>query len=267
VNKYKFTLPINNDQELVIPIEIDWDFTDKTDALAAFETNAIKEILNGDKDFEVERFAHEGIVNQYGYISETDVNYEFYFTPSSNVNNAFWAPSYTSQGFTNKEIYTYANSFKKSFFKLDLYDSTDLKTQTIYATIIIPTQQGTTTPATVDYQVVNIKQPIFQLDYLGDKEGFFIYWLKSRDFLNIDTFYMTAKFFDGKSGIFVKMMNRNQDSINGNKYNFPQEKYFYYKVALNYSNFTYKIYDISSNIEVQVGDKNNPIRWYEYINP
>jgi hypothetical protein len=54
---------------------------------------------------------------------------------------------------------------------------------------------------------VSIKKPYFVLDYVGDKEGFFIYWLKKRTFLDIKTFYMTAKFYDAKKGIFVKMMN------------------------------------------------------------
>ena len=42
------------------------------------------------------------------------------------------------------EIYYNANSFKRSFFKLDLYDTTDSETQQLYLTIIIPTQQGKT---------------------------------------------------------------------------------------------------------------------------
>jgi WD40 repeat protein len=107
-----------------------------------------------------------------------------------------------------------------------------------------------------------------KLDYVGDKEGFFIYWLKNTGFLNVRTFYMTAKFFDAKTGIFVKMMNRPQSTLTGiNKLNFPQESYFYYKVVLDYDDYTYKIYDINTGYDVLVGDSSNPIKWYEYINP
>jgi hypothetical protein len=61
-------------------------------------------------------------------------------------------------------------------------------------------------------------------------------------------------------------MNKPQSTLTGiNKFNFPQEDYFYYKVILDYSNYTYKVYDTATNLEV--GSDTNPINWYEYINP
>ena len=267
-NKYKISLPTADDKELVIPIQMTWDFTDRSDSLVAFEKNAITEILNGDKDFEVARFSPAGVVDSSINVLRTDVNYSFNFVPDgATVNTTIWEPSYVVQGFSTNEVYMYANSFKKSFFKLDLYDSTDLKNQTNYVTLILPTQQGSTTAATVNYETKDIKTPIFKLDYLGDQEGMFIYWLKKRDFLNITTFYMTAKFFDAKSGVFIKMMNRPQSSLIGDKFNFPQDRYFYYKVILDYNNYTYKIYDISGGGQTLAGQESNPIKWYEYINP
>jgi hypothetical protein len=79
---------------------------------------------------------------------------------------------------------------------------------------------------------------------------------------------MTAKFVDGKQGVFVKMMNRQQSTLTGvNKFNFNQELYYYYKVILDYSDYTYKIYDINTGTDLLVGDEQNPINWYEYLNP
>jgi hypothetical protein len=102
------------------------------------------------------------------------------------------------------------------------------------------------------------------LDYVGDKEGFFIYWLKKRDFLNITDFYMTAKFFDGSTGQFIKMMNTPQNTLS-NPSDFPQEEYFYYKVVLDYTTQKYEVYHYPTL--VKVGTKTNPITWYEYVNP
>jgi hypothetical protein len=267
-NKFKILLPKDTDKEIVLPIEVTWDFADRSDSLVAFEKDALKRILNEDKDFEVARFSPAGVVDQQTNVLKTDVNYEFNFVPNgSNVNTSLWLPSYVVQGFTTSEVYFYAKSFENSFFKLDLYNTPDLKTQTNYVTLILPPQQGELTATTVGYETKNIKTPIMKLDYLGNKEGLFIYWLKNRDFLNIDTFYMTAKFFDAKNGYFVKMMNRPQSSLTGDKFNFPQEKYFYYKVVLDYNTYTYKIYDITGLTPVLVGGENNPIKWYEYINP
>jgi hypothetical protein len=75
---------------------------------------------------------------------------------------------------------------------------------------------------------------------------------------------MTAKFFDAKSGIFIKMMNREQKTL-PSFFNFKPEDYFYYEVKLDYSDFTYKVYNVLSN-EV-VGHETKPIKWYEYVNP
>jgi hypothetical protein len=45
---------------------------------------------------------------------------------------------------------------------------------------------------------------------------------------------------------------------------FDQELYFYRKVVLDYTNFTYKLYDLISNSRIANG---TPFMWYEYVNP
>jgi hypothetical protein len=121
-----------------------------------------------------------------------------------------------------------------------------------------------TEPASVSplLPIVQIRKPSFFLDFVGDKEGFFIYWLKNLDYLNITTFYMTAKFFDGRLGVFVKMMNEPQSSL-PNKFLFDGTRYFYYKVELDYVTKTYQVFDYLDN---RIGN-GNPINWFEYINP
>ena len=149
---------------------------------------------------------------------------------------------------------------------MDLYDSPIESQQKNYITIILPTQQGLRMSTQMQSTQVMIKKPQFVLDYVGDKEGFFIYWLKKRDFLDISRFYMTAKFFDGKTGQFVRMMNRPQSSVVGNKYAFDSNKYFYYRVDLDYLTHTYQVFDTYSVIPQRVGGL-VPIKWYEYVNP
>lgn len=261
VNKYTLRQS-DNDLEIPITIQMNWDFLDRENDLQRYQEDVIEEVINQEKDFETARFAH----NQFDD-GVTEINYVFNFAPVGATSaNTIWNDSYLTEGFTPPEVYYLANSFKKSFFKLDLYDSTGLTEQKAYITIIIPTTQGLTEPAQVGLVTQDIKIPSFTLDYIGDKEGFFIYWLKKRDFINIDKFYMTAKFFDAKIGTFVKMMNRPQSSLVGPAiFNFPQEQYFYYKVDLDYNNFTYVVRDINTNN--RVGDSINPITWFEYINP
>jgi hypothetical protein len=59
------------------------------------------------------------------------------------------------------------------------------------------------------------------------------------------------------------MTNQPQAMI-PNKFNFDKSVYFYYKVTLDYENYTYEVYDVNTNLRVGT---DTPINWYEYINP
>ena len=243
-----------------IPINLDWEYLDVDSEIKEYENSILNELITTDKDFEVNRFFHAD------YDNKSEINYEFYFYEGASLSNTSnWKIDYRAQGFTTQEVYYYANSFRNSFFKLDLYDSPIESEQENYITIILPTQQGLRMATKMQNTDVQIRKPQFLLDYVGDKEGFFIYWLKKRNFLDISTFYMTAKFFDGKTGQFVRMMNRPQSTIQGNKFVFSSSDYFYYRVDMDYLTHSYKVYDII-NPNDRVGGT-VPIKWYEYINP
>jgi len=265
-NNIKIVLNNTNNKEITIPIEIDWDFAGQDQSIELYEDEVIKDVVGEGYDFEVERFPHD--IDETG---KSAINYEFYFYsggPLNSVNS--WNLSYLPEGLTIRNLYYFENDFSKSFFKLDFYDTVDDKRQTNYITVIIPTQQGYTTEVIFNKTNVRIKIPKFTLDYVGDKEGFFIYWLKKLDFLNINTFYMTAKFFNAKTGAFTKMMNVSQGSLaNGNEYSFDSIKYFYYKVVFDYINKCYRVYrfDPTTNVTVRVGSSLTPVTWYEYVNP
>lgn len=269
-NKYKFTLPGTN-QTLTIPIEINWDFYGRDDSIEVYQEDVIEKIIGTPDDFEVIRFAHDS----YGKYEQTSLTYEFNFysgvpnnVTASTLND--WGVSYINEGFTLSELYTRAKPFTKSFFKLDFYDSTDGTKQINCFTVILPASKSDffTTDLTTYIKNIKVNTPTYILDYLtqpgsyGVKEGFFYYWLKSRKFVNIDTFYMTIKFFDAKLGVFVRMMTVPQSSL-PNKFVFNNENFFYNKVVLNYTNKTYKMFDYLGK-RIGIG---NPIKWYEYVNP
>jgi hypothetical protein len=280
VNKVVIRQDGFTDKSLNIPIELKWDLTGIDDALDEFEFGVVNEVIGRGYDFEVSRFAH---APETGSTMNTEINYEFYFYSGGPVNNiSNWGNNYITEGFTPQEVYYYINNFSNSFFKLDLYDTLDEKRQKNYITIIIPTQQGLKMSAYMQTQIVEIKKPKFVLDYIGDKEGFFIYWLKNKEFLDISTFYMTAKFFNAKTGRFTKMMtgrvpcdqsnlpvssrdttNPSQGCFSGNVTNFDNAKHFYYTVKLDYDTQTYQIF----NTNGQRLGTTIPIKWFEYVNP
>ena len=243
-----------------IPINLDWEYLDVDSEIKEYENSILNELITTDKDFEVNRFFHAD------YDNKSEINYEFYFYEGASLSNASnWKIDYRAEGFTTQEVYYYANSFRNSFFKLDFYDSPIESQQENYITVILPTQQGLRMATKMQNTDVQIRKPQFLLDYVGDKEGFFIYWLKKRNFLDISTFYMTAKFFDGKTGQFVRMMNRPQSTIQGNKFIFSSSEYFYYRVEMDYLTHSYKVYDIINPTDRVGGTV--PIKWYEYVNP
>jgi hypothetical protein len=266
-NKYRFILPTNN-LTIDIPIEIKWDFYGRTDSIELYEDEVIEELVGLPKDYEIVRFSHE----EYGQSGDTLLNYEFNFfdVNSTDIPNSLitdWKNSYLPIGFTVEELYYRSNPVSKSFFKIDFYDTTGTTIQKNYFTIILPTDSEIKESAVLNSilgTTVEFDIPNFDLDFIKNKEGFFIYWLRDRNILDITEFYMTVKFFDAKNGNFIKMMTTAQSELTGIKFLFQQEMFFYYKVILNYSNFTYSIYDVLSGSRVGNG---TPLKWYEYINP
>jgi hypothetical protein len=248
---------------------------DREDSIQEYQEVITKEVIGSPKDFEISRFAHDYYDGNSctGNTTCTSINYQFNFYSGTPEYDDFiidtstsWLPSYIQQTFTISDLYYQRRSFTNSFFKLDFYDTKNGVNQINYFTVIIPTSQGETTEVSLSEYLPpqKIKKPIFKLDYFGDKEGFFLYWLRDKEFYNIDTFYMTAKFFDAKLGQFIRLMNRGQFSLIGNKWGFKDEDYFYNKVVLNYDNKTYQVFDFENQ---RIGTENNPIKMYEYINP
>lgn len=268
VNKLKILLP-ESDNFVNIPVEMKWDFTGRDDSIEEYQEKMIKEILGIANDFETTRFVHNEFQNQ-----STEINYEFYFydntqpITANTVTQANWGTTYLNEGFTPNEVYYFSKPFTKSFFKLDFYDTPQDKTQTLYFTIILPVQQGQFQTGVVVSPLlppVDIRKPKFNLDYIGDKEGFFIYWLRKQDFIDISEFYMSAKFFNGRTGQYSVMTNTPQPQITPNKFNFLGDNYFYYKLNLDYTSNTYEVLETTTN--TRVGDVSTPITWYEYVNP
>lgn len=277
VNKFRFKIS-NNQQYINLPIQVDFNHYGQDEDIDVFQEKTKEEIVGTPQDFDVNRYAHSGFTDSNGFLA-TSINYQFYFydsvlfgtNPPSFSNAAAWKNSYVQTNiFSDRDLYYYTNPFTKSFFKLDLYDTPYERDQKIYMTIIIPTQQGNTefiSASSFSYAVVNfdVKKPDFVLDSVGaDKEGYYLYWLRSNRIYDIDTFYMSIKFFNARTGQFVRMMKKGQFTLSGNYNNFKPEVYFYDKVVLDHKNQVYSVLDITTNARV---DTTSPMKWYEYVNP
>jgi hypothetical protein len=262
VNKVAIKLFGPLEKQVNIPINLSWDYLGISESIDEYEVEMVSEVLGVGYDFEVDRFSNAPFT---GASQETAIKYQFYFYSGGSLNDSSnWKLDYRGEGFSTQDIFYYNNNFSNSFFKLDLYDSVDEKRQKLYVTIIIPTQQGSKIDAYMARTLVQIKVPNFTLDFVGDTEGFFIYWLKSKKFLDVSTFYMSAKFYNAETGQFNRMMTAPQSSIVGDKYSFDSLTYFYVKVQLDYNKRTYQIFNNTTGERIGTP---TPIKWYEYVNP
>jgi len=273
VNKYRIVLD-NNEKYLDIPIDMKWDFTGQDDSIDEYQKTILEEVIGLANDFEICRFTHQEYLD-VNLRSKTNINYEFNFynyslpVTAATVTTANWDDTYLNLGFTTPDIYYFRKPFTKSFFKLDFYDTPDELKQNIYFSVILPVQQGEFQNVNLSAYITNvdIRKPKFSLDYLGDKEGFFIYWLRDRNYIDIDEFYMSAKFFNGRTGNYVRMMNRPQiPPFTPSLFTFNSDDYFYYRLKLDYNTKTYQVFSTINPTQV-MGVDGTPIIWYEYVNP
>lgn len=166
VNKYKI-LNSNNDFQLQVSIPTTWDFANRGDLIDQYETIVAKEMVGEPQNFEMARFSRKPIYDVNNELS-TSVTYKFYFadytqnTTTPLALNPTWYNSYElGNTFTPEELKTNAKPVQKSFFKVDLYDSKDGRTQKNYLTLILngslslPTEvvtSSSTTTTTITYK-------------------------------------------------------------------------------------------------------------------
>ena len=187
---------------------------------------------------------------------------------------------YDAAGFSAEEAYRNEKSFVKSFFKLDLYDSPLRNNQKLYMSIILnpinsekiyrPTINNSCPADEVADGRWNCKPygerwvptTNFNLDPFGNNDGYYIYWLKDDKFLDINEFYMSCKFYNGKTGVITSFINQSQNAL-PNPYTFAPEIFSYYKISLDRTDYTYTVLDMTSN---RVGIPQNPITFWQYTN-
>lgn len=260
--------------DIKVPINLTWDLDGVNDSIDIFESEIIRQVINPIDDFETTRYSHKPYLESIERLTKTSTNYEFYFysaTTDSNItgettsNN--WVTDYRANGISTIDVLFKKKVFTNCFFKLDFYDTKNSNNQQIYLTIILPTSQGKKKQIRYGINEVEINKPVFELDFVGDKEGYYIYWLKDTEFVDLNKLYMTAKFYDANIGQFKRMMTESQ-GLMANKFDFNNADYFYHEVNLDYSDYTYDVYLTNPTTTNQrVGTTDTPIKWFEYVNP
>ena len=251
MNKIKI-VKSDADNKIQVSLGETWDFSNREDLINSYSEGVMYELIGSGIDYEIARFAKAPTYISATNSNRTLIRHEFNFY---NPDTATWSNTYINPNyFTFDEIKNNSKSFKNSFFKLDLYDYMEQSKRKNFLTLILQNSQNTFNYTHFN-RVYEIKKPDYSLDYLINPEGFFIYWFKDSSVLNLNNLFMTAKFFNAKTGEFVTFLNKqtNQTKI--------LDSLFYYKVNFNFNNYTYFYTETNNNTEVET------IRWYEYLNP
>lgn len=251
MNKIKIIKP---DVNTSIPITLGetWDFSNREDLINSYSEGVMYELIGSGVDYETARFSKKPVFLPATSSNRTLIIHTFkFYNPETNT----WTSNYINPNyFTFDEVKNNSKPFKNSFFKLDMYDSMSQSKRKNFLTIILQNSQNTFN-YTHNGRDYTLNKPEYSLDYLINPEGFFIYWFKNKDVLNLDNLYMTAKFFNAKTGQFVTFLNKSTTQtriIDSN---------LYYKLNFNFDNYTYYYSNTNNNTEIEL------IEWFEYLNP
>jgi len=231
------------DKSITIPIGQTFDEVGNEQLVRTWEEVELQDNINVIQDYETTRYAYAN------NISANTISYAFEFwdaTTSSYVDN------FNVLGFLDRDLAKPKKAFTRSFFKFDFYDSPLRKEQKIMFTNILPlnncmkemvtvnvnedpteyfSQQAADPLSTPRYGVY---QPICLLGPLhGRSENYYIQWLKDRELTEINTFYMSCKFYNAKTGKVTNMINESptlSQITNGEVLSYPE--WFYYQVKL-----------------------------------
>jgi len=92
VNKIQIRRDGFVNKELVIPIELTWDYLGLDQSIDEYETEIIKKVTGTYGDFEVTRFAHAPVVVSDPFSDNafefTDIQYEFNFYSGGTLDNS-----------------------------------------------------------------------------------------------------------------------------------------------------------------------------------
>lgn len=299
------------DKSIIIPIGQIFDEVGNEQLVKTWEEVELQDNINVIQDYETTRYSYAN------NISANTISYAFEFwdsTTSSYVDN------FNVLGFLDKDLAKPKKAFTRSFFKFDFYDSPLRKEQKIMFTNILPlnncikelkiiiqnedpteyfAQLAADPLGTPKYGVY---QPLCLLGPLhGRSENYYIQWLKDRELTEINTFYMSCKFYNAKTGKVTNMINEAptlSQITNGEVLSYPEWFYYQVKLIISTSNssttvpkyryvvtkFNEAIMALGSGGAVGNGipggtppdavpgtllvpPSGQPIKFYEYVNP
>lgn len=292
VNRIK--IKINNKEKcVVVPIATDFDEEDREELVKIWERVEIQNAINLIQDFETTSYAHQTYQDS-NLNPQRRLLMEFKFFDISGA----YSDDFSNVGITWPEIYRRQQIFTKSFFKMDYYDTPNPTTQRLIFTVIIPTNNSdkknvliNNTSGDINFDGIAYLQaigedpltltPTYGIEFANfefgaldsNNEGYYINFLKKRDIVFPDEYYMACKFFNAHNGHILKMLNKDATLLPTPNLVKAQD-HFFYKLTFNrntweyfYNEYDEGAYSATDGLGPTTGTIANPIKFYEYMNP
>lgn len=307
VNRVRI-LRSDTDKKVTLPIANDFDESlGREQLIKLYERSEMQDSVNIIQDFETTRYSPDtdNVDKHIIY----DMEFSLVSTPTGN--SLDYIPDYSVVGISHPDIVDRKGNFTKSFFKFDFYDTADPQKQRLYFSVVNPANNGksfsnpgmysslieiSNDPNSINYDPITyraaeiedledgvqdgppyyydkLESSRFEFSAVGrNTENYYIQWLKNRELVKKNVFFMTCKFFNAETGKVHKFINKVQPL---NKYNLSIPEYYYYQITFDPVKFTYMfneydvaLYNGNNGLGPKVGgDFLTPVRFYEYINP
>lgn len=267
---------LKNNTNLNIVINTEQNF--RTDLgwqenLVEFEKEVLEDIINPAKNYETVRYIHKPYTSSLGLL-QSDIWFKFYFRTSGNTPN--YVLDYNPVGITTKENELMLKQSTESFFRLEFYKTPGvLSNSGTTLTCEPPTRQNRRlvnsrnlslplgekyfyTGATNSSFYIHV--PVFTGSNYRNKENMYLFWFDDESVLtdtNLsgsttgNTFFMTAKFFNGKDGDIIDFTNRALST----SHVITEENDMYYQVDFDNYERTYQVYKYSGGTKGDIVGK------------
>jgi len=205
------------------------------ESAAEMEKETLENIINPAQNFETVRYVHKPYLSNN--LLQTDIWYKFYF-----ISGNTYVLDYEPTGLSVKENVELYKQVTESFFRLEFYKTPNgASPNRGNRRLVFSKNLSIPLGERYFYTPLNtfLYKPIFYGSNYRNKENMYLFWFQDNSALNEETltgntFYMTAKFFNAEDGTVTDFTNK--PFISG----FP-----------------------TSNSNVRIGTRSNPILFYE----
>lgn len=209
------------------------------ESAAEMEKETLDSIINPAQNFETVRYVHKPYDTTVSGLTfnQTDIWYKFYF-----ISGNTYVLDYEPTGLSVKENVELYKQVTESFFRLEFYKTPNgVSPNRGNRRLVFSKNLSIPLGERYFYTPLNtfLYKPIFYGSNYRNKENMYLFWFQDNSALNEETltgntFYMTAKFFNAEDGTVTDFTNK--PFISG----FP-----------------------TSNSNVRIGTRSNPILFYE----